>query len=202
MTSSAKYLQWALALFSHEFTIGCNPFYVFGEYLDLFSWGKIEFRDFMVRMLKMVRIEWSKNYVYVCLCILEWPLDLTTWKTGICHEILTNLKQSWIFFFFGKPRKSLKQFIWFLSRQKTLKINYASGGQNLERWHVERSIFRNFKISSIKITEDGLFEVLFFKLIFYILEIIWTLKIFNDFSSYEIFIFQMAELICFYFSYC
>ena len=32
------------------------------------------------------------------------------------------------------------------------------GGQNLERRNVERPIFRNFKIATIKITKDELFD--------------------------------------------
>ena len=31
-------------------------------------------------------------------------------------------------------------------------------GQNLERWNVERPIFRNFKITNIKITKDELYD--------------------------------------------
>ena len=37
--------------------------------------------------------------------------------------------------------------------------------------------------------------VLFSNLVFHVLEIIWTLKIFNNFSSWEILIFQIVELI-------
>ena len=36
-------------------------------------------------------------------------------------------------------------------------------GQILERRNLERPIFRNFKIATIKITKDGLFDVLFSK---------------------------------------
>ena len=34
----------------------------------------------------------------------------------------------------------------------------GGGGQNLGRWNVERSIFRNFKIANIKIMKDELFD--------------------------------------------
>ena len=64
------------------------------------------------------------------------------------------------------------------------------GGQNLERWNVEWPIFRNFKIANIKIFSSKTF----LDLIFLFLEIIWTSKIFNNLSSYEILIFQMVEL--------
>ena len=40
------------------------------------------------------------------------------------------------------------------------------GGQNLERRNVERPIFRNFKITNIKITKDQLFVSFIFELIF------------------------------------
>ena len=37
------------------------------------------------------------------------------------------------------------------------------GRQNLERRNIERSIFRNFKITNIKITKDELFDSFIFK---------------------------------------
>ena len=40
------------------------------------------------------------------------------------------------------------------------------GGQNLERRNVERPIFRNFKITNIKITTDELFDSFIFEFIF------------------------------------
>ena len=43
------------------------------------------------------------------------------------------------------------------------------------------------------------YSIVFSNLIFYILEILRTPKIFDNFSSCEIFIFQIVELICFYF---
>ena len=42
--------------------------------------------------------------------------------------------------------------------------------------------------------------ILFLNMIFYFLEIIWTPKIFNNFSSREILIFQIVELNFFSFS--
>ena len=39
-------------------------------------------------------------------------------------------------------------------------------GQNLERRNVERPIFRNFKITNIKITKDELFDISIFEFIF------------------------------------
>ena len=33
--------------------------------------------------------------------------------------------------------------------------HYMGGGQNLKRWNVEQSIFRNFKIANIKIMKDS-----------------------------------------------
>ena len=43
---------------------------------------------------------------------------------------------------------------------------HTGGGQNLERRNVERPIFRNFKITNIKITKDQLFDSFIFELIF------------------------------------
>ena len=42
------------------------------------------------------------------------------------------------------------------------------GCQNLDRRNVERSIFRNFQISNIKITKDELFDSFIIELIFFI----------------------------------
>ena len=39
-------------------------------------------------------------------------------------------------------------------------------GQNLERRNVERPIFRNFKITNIKIMKDELFDSFIFEFIF------------------------------------
>ena len=49
--------------------------------------------------------------------------------------------------------------------------NFLGGGQNLERRNVEQSIFRNFKITNIKITKE-ISIILFSNLIFHFLEII------------------------------
>ena len=64
-------------------------------------------------------------------------------------------------------------------------------GQNLKRRNVERTIFWNFEIANIKITEYELFDNSVFQ---NFLEFIQTPKIFNNFSSCEIRIFQMVEL--------
>ena len=40
------------------------------------------------------------------------------------------------------------------------------GGQNLERRNVERPVFRNFKITFIKITKDKLFDSFIYEFIF------------------------------------
>ena len=42
------------------------------------------------------------------------------------------------------------------------------GGRNLEQRNVERSIFRNFKISNIKITKHELFDSFIIEFIFFI----------------------------------
>ena len=42
----------------------------------------------------------------------------------------------------------------------------SGGGQNLERQNVERPIFRNFKITNIKITKDDLLDSFIFEFIF------------------------------------
>ena len=49
-----------------------------------------------------------------------------------------------------------------------------SGGQNLDRRNVERPIFRNFKITNIKITKDELFDSFIFEFIFFIIEKLFT----------------------------
>ena len=43
------------------------------------------------------------------------------------------------------------------------EIDFLGGGQNLERRYVERSIFRNFKTTNIKITKDELFDNFIFE---------------------------------------
>ena len=45
-------------------------------------------------------------------------------------------------------------------------IFYKGGGKNLERRNLERPIFRNFKITNIKITKDELFDSFIFEFIF------------------------------------
>ena len=67
-------------------------------------------------------------------------------------------------------------------------------GQNLERRNVERPIFRNFEIANIKIMKDELSDNFIFEFNCSFLEIIWTPKILNNFSSCGILIFQMVEL--------
>ena len=58
------------------------------------------------------------------------------------------------------------------------------GGQNLERRNVERTTFQNFKIAIIKIRKDELIGSFIFGILFFhFLEIICTLKIFNNFST-------------------
>ena len=47
-----------------------------------------------------------------------------------------------------------------------LSVGLEGGGQNLERRNAERPIFRNFKITNIKITKDELFNSFIFELIF------------------------------------
>ena len=42
----------------------------------------------------------------------------------------------------------------------------TGGGQDLEQRNVERPIFRNFKITNIKITKDELFDSIIFEFIF------------------------------------
>ena len=42
---------------------------------------------------------------------------------------------------------------------------FSGGGHNLERRNVERPIFRNFKITNIKITKDELFDSFIFEFI-------------------------------------
>ena len=64
------------------------------------------------------------------------------------------------------------------------------GGQNLERRNVKRPIFRNFKITNIKITKNELFDSFIFEFIF------------SFFINYlhNLIIFQMVKLIIFKFS--
>ena len=68
------------------------------------------------------------------------------------------------------------------------------GRRNFERRNVERLTFRNFKIANIKITRDELFDSFIVEFIFHFLEIIWILKIFNNFVNCKILIFQMGQI--------
>ena len=51
--------------------------------------------------------------------------------------------------------------------RKTFEWPQVGGGKHLERSNVERPIFRNFKISDIKITKVELFDFSIFEFIFY-----------------------------------
>ena len=68
------------------------------------------------------------------------------------------------------------------------------GGQNLERRHVEGTVFRNFEIANITIKKDELFDNFIFEFFFHSLEIIWTPQIFNNFWYCKIMIHQMVKL--------
>ena len=46
-------------------------------------------------------------------------------------------------------------------------LEFMGKGQNLERVNLERPIFRNFKITNIKITKDKLFDSFIFEFIFH-----------------------------------
>ena len=48
-------------------------------------------------------------------------------------------------------------------------LNNRGGGQRLERWNVERPIFRNFKTKNMKITKDEFFDSFIFEFIFSLL---------------------------------
>ena len=56
--------------------------------------------------------------------------------------------------------------LWLLTekyiRMHTKSLFRRGGDQNLERRNVERPIFRNFKITNIKITKDELFDSFYF----------------------------------------
>ena len=68
----------------------------------------------------------------------------------------------------------------------------------MERRNVERPIFRNFKITNIKITKDELFDSFIFDFFFFIICKLFAQ--FNHFSNCKILIFQMVKLIIFKFS--
>ena len=70
------------------------------------------------------------------------------------------------------------------------------GGQNFERRNAGLT-FRNLKIANIKITKNDLFYSFIIKFILPFSEIIWILKIFNNFSNCKILIFQMVEFLNF-----
>ena len=53
-----------------------------------------------------------------------------------------------------------------LQRNHRQLLLFAGGGQNSERQNVERPIFRNLKITNIKITKDELFDNFIFEFIF------------------------------------
>ena len=61
-----------------------------------------------------------------------------------------------MYFRFSKKRDPDLQFFYYKS----------GGGQNLERRNVERPIFRNFKITNIKITKDDLLDSFIFEFFF------------------------------------
>ena len=81
------------------------------------------------------------------------------------------------------------------------QFHTSVGAQNLERQNVVRPIFRNCEIANIKITKDKLNDSFIFEIIFFIFEKLFTRKIFNSFSNYKIFIFQMVNFFS-YFSNC
>ena len=79
----------------------------------------------------------------------------------------------------------------------------SGGGQNLKRRNVKQSIFRIFKIANIKRTKDELFHSFicefnfsYFRYFSYFF-LFYLPKVFDNFSSCEIFIFQMVVLIFF-----
>ena len=49
-----------------------------------------------------------------------------------------------------------------------IDLDFSGGGQNLERWNVERSIFRNIKITIDELFDSFIMEFIFF--IFYSFE--------------------------------
>ena len=75
---------------------------------------------------------------------------------------------------------------------RTLNRLPTDGGQNFKQRNVERLKFRNFKFANIKITKDEFFDS-FIMVFFHFLNIIWILKIFNNFSNCKILIFQMVK---------
>ena len=63
------------------------------------------------------------------------------------------------------------------------------GVQNLERSNVERSIFRNFKITNIKIAKDELLDYFIHEFIFYyyFFKLLHHSKYLIIFTNYKIF---------------
>ena len=61
------------------------------------------------------------------------------------------------------------------------------GVQNLEWSNVERAIFRNFKITNIKIAKHELFDHFIYEFIFYYYYFLinWILKVFDNFSKFH-----------------
>ena len=49
-----------------------------------------------------------------------------------------------------------------------ITVKNISGGENLERRNVERSIFRNFKIANNQMTKDELFDIFIIEFICFI----------------------------------
>ena len=49
-----------------------------------------------------------------------------------------------------------------------ITVENISGGENLERRNVERSIFRNFKIANNQMTKDELFDIFIIEFICFI----------------------------------
>ena len=85
-------------------------------------------------------------------------------RNKVREEDLHFLKSRGLRFFLNSGRRRIRQIPGSLRIVK-YQCNMG-GGQNLERRNVERPIFRNFKITNIKITTDELFDSFIFEFIF------------------------------------
>ena len=123
-----------------------------GQYLE---WSNVErpiFRNFKMSNIKITKdelLDFKFSFFFICLFF----------KFFRTFQIYDNF-----------PNWKFLEFRW-VSNCQTLKTRWLGRAQHLEQSNVERTIFRNFKMSNIKITKDELLDFKFS--IFFYLFICW-----------------------------
>ena len=140
-----------------------------------------------IKITKFLCRKWKIGWTVVCQAACILLLD-RWWKLNPFHvKSSTHFMRRFVEFHqYGSS--------WKLPTKRNCHRDYPKmgGGQNFERRNIERLKFRNVKVANITITKDEFFYS-FFIVFFHFLDIIWILKIFNNFSNCEIFIFQMVK---------